>query len=293
MSNNNIIGIIGGTGIYDLSGLDRLEILSCPTPFGEPSSKITSGYLGETKLLFIARHGLGHTLLPSELNTHANIYALKEKGANCCLSISAVGSLCEEYKPGDVVIPDQLIDRTQQRKNTFFGEGIVAHVSFADPYCPEFSSLLHQVSLSLSAKENKAVHWGGTYLCMEGPAFSTRAESELYRSWGAKLIGMTALPEAKLAREAEMSYATLALVTDYDCWRTSSSDVEIAEILKIMGSNVNFAKKIISGLAIKIKDIEQRKSISSALENAIVTPRELWPQEKVFQLKAILKKYLN
>ncbi len=292
MSSNKIIGVIGGTGLYELSGLENLESLNIQTPFGEPSSRITSGYLGETKLLFIARHGIGHKILPTELNAQANIYALKELGASYCLSISAVGSLCEEYKPGDIVIPDQLIDRTQQRKNTFFGQGIVAHVAFADPFCPEFSKLLQQVSLQLSGKENKEVHFGGTYICMEGPAFSTRAESELYRSWGAKLIGMTALPEAKLAREAEISYAALALVTDYDCWRTSSSDVEISEIIKIMSSNVIFAKKIVSALAAKIKDIEQRKSISSALENAIVTPRELWPQEKVLQLKAILKKYI-
>lgn len=292
MSSDNVIGIIGGTGLYQLEGLSKVEVLKIKTPYGEPSSTITSGYLGDTKLLFIARHGIGHTILPTEINSHANIYALKELGANFCVSISAVGSLCEEFHPGDIVIPDQIIDRTMGRKNTFFGEGIVAHLSFADPFCLNLSKLLFEISSSISKSENKTVHDGGTYVCMEGPVFSTRAESELYRSWGAKLIGMTAIAEAKLAREAEISYATLALVTDYDCWRSSDSDVEISEILKIMSSNVSFAKKIVTKLGSEIRNIEQRKSISNALENAIVTPKELWPQDKVSQIKAIIKKYL-
>lgn len=293
MARNNIIGIIGGTGLYQLEGMTDVSVVNVDTPFGLASSEITTGYLGKTKLLFLARHGKDHTITPTEINAKANIYALKKLGANFCLSVSAVGSLCEEFKPGEIVIPDQLIDRTIARDNTFFGSGIVAHVAFGDPFCINFSKLVYECAKEISIKENKVVHNKGTYVCMEGPAFSTRAESELYRSWGAKLIGMTALPEAKLAREAELSYCTMALVTDYDCWRTSESEVEVHEIIKIINSNVNFAKKVINDLASKIDTIVQKDSISNALRDAILTPKEIWPKKRVEELDVILEKYLN
>ncbi|MFN8389254.1 MAG: S-methyl-5'-thioadenosine phosphorylase [Bdellovibrionota bacterium] len=286
------IGIIGGTGLYSLPGLEDVEQIELDTPFGKPSSPITSGRLGETRLLFLARHGIGHKILPTEINSQANIYALKTLGAEWCLSISAVGSLQEELAPGDIVVPDQLIDRTRLRENTFFGEGVVAHVQFADPFCPVLSDALYQTAARLGHAGGIAVQRGGTYVCMEGPAFSTRAESHLYRSFGASLIGMTALPEAKLAREAEIAYAVLALVTDYDCWRSHAADVDVAEILRIMGKNVEFARSVIQHLVPSLKNVRPSSMAADALQAAIITPKELWPAPTKVKLRALLDRYL-
>ncbi len=285
------IGVIGGTGLYDLPGLEDVAQHAVITPFGAPSSLITDGRLGEARLLFIARHGAGHTLLPSEINYRANIYALKELGAEWCIGVSAVGSLVEDYRPGDLAVPDQIIDRTVRRIGTFFGEGICAHVPFATPFCP----LLRRVLLdsAAAAAPKKRVHDGGTYVCMEGPAFSTRAESNLHRSWGASLIGMTLLPEAKLAREAEISYATLALVTDYDCWRSESSDIDIPELLATLAANAASARAVVADAAAKLVDKTRPKLVSSALETAILTDRQKIDPRAKERLRAIIGRYLD
>jgi 5'-methylthioadenosine phosphorylase len=290
----NAIGIIGGTGLYEIDGLSEIRQLSIDTPFGSPSSVITTGVIGNSKLAFIARHGKGHVLLPSEINSRANIYALKSLGVKWCISVSAVGSLQEQYAPGDVVLPDQYIDRTRGRRSTFFGEGIAAHVPFADPVCPVLREVLFKVSKEIVSSQESVskVHSGGTYVCMEGPQFSTRAESNLYRSWGASLIGMTALPEAKLAREAELAYATLALVTDYDCWRQSNSDVDIQEILAVMKKNVELSRKIIAQVIEKLENTEPSSMAANALAMGIITPKELIPENIKASLEPIIGKYL-
>jgi len=287
----NIIGIIGGTGLYAIEGLENVEHLDIETPFGKPSSQIVSGTLGESKLLFIARHGKGHVLTPSEVPYRANIYALKMLGAQWCLSISAVGSLKEEYAPGHLVIPNQLIDRTKNRPSTFFGEGLVGHVAFADPYCPVLSQTLFNTSKQVAEGSEKLIHQGGTYLCMEGPQFSTRAESQMYRSWGASIIGMTGLPEAKLAREAELSYANLAMVTDYDCWRSETSDVDIEEILATMKGNAELALKIIPELENNLRDKKPSPMCSQALAMALVSDKSLVSKELRDKLSAIVSRY--
>ena len=216
------VGIIGGSGLYEMEGMSEVREVTLDTPFGEPSDSIVLGVLEGVKVAFLPRHGRGHRISPTRLPVKANIYALKTLGVGSIISVSAVGSLREELRPLDLVVPDQLIDRTRQRSSTFFDDGLVAHIGFADPFCPVLSGILHKVAQSSDA----VAHRGGTYVVMEGPAFSTRAECDLYRSWGADIIGMTALPEAKLAREAEICYATLACVTDYDCWHeaTESGD---------------------------------------------------------------------
>src|SRR4030095_13479237 len=220
------IGVIGGSGLYKMDGLERMREVEVQTPFGKPSGKLVRGRLADVEMVFLPRHGLGHRWLPTEVNFRANTFAMKKMGVERIISVSAVGSLREEIAPGHVVIPDQFIDRTTQRPSTFFGRGLVAHVSLADPFCRDLSSVL----ASAANSEGANVHAGGTYLCMEGPQFSTRAESHLYRSWGAHVIGMTNLQEAKLAREAEICFATLALATDYDCWNESAGDVEIDHV---------------------------------------------------------------
>ncbi|MBP9837730.1 MAG: S-methyl-5'-thioadenosine phosphorylase [Proteobacteria bacterium] len=288
----NKVGIVGGTGLYNLDGMDNVEQFELDTPFGKPSSPIIKGSISGIEHVFISRHGYGHTITPTEINYHANIYALKSLGVNLCISISAVGSLKEELAPGSVVIPDQLIDRTRLRNNTFFGNGIVAHVQFADPYCPDLRSLVYKTAKKLGDANNIKIHFGGTYICMEGPAFSTRAESHLYRSMDASIIGMTALPEAKLAREAEMSYITLGLVTDYDCWRSNDEDVDIAKILKIIKDNTDFSKKIIKEFSSEVKSFKSAEMCADSLKYAIITHRELWPEPTVNKLHHILKRYL-
>src|ERR1700734_2818762 len=235
------IGIIGGSGLYSMPGLTDIREESVATPFGEPSDSFILGNLEGRKVAFLARHGRGHRLLPSELNFRANIYAMKVLGVERIVSVSAVGSLKEEHKPTDFVIPDQFIDRTFARVSTFFGEGVVAHVGFGDPVCSPLADVLNKACSEVGVVGKL----GGTYVCMEGPQFSTRAESNLYRSWGADVIGMTNLQEAKLAREAEISYATLAMVTDYDCWREGHDDVTVEQVIAVMHQNSGNAEKVV------------------------------------------------
>lgn len=287
----NIIAVIGGTGLYDIEGLEQIEKLEISTPFGSPSAPIIRGQLAGAELLFLPRHGLRHNLLPSEINYRANIFALKSLGAKWCVSVSAVGSLKEELSPGMIAIPDQLIDRTSGRCGTFFGNEIVAHVSLADPYCPVLRQAIYLVAKKEGERGNFKVHSGGTYVCMEGPAFSTRAESNLHRSWGASYIGMTNCPEAKLAREAEIAYATLALVTDYDCWKASEEAVDTVSVLKILHSNAAHAKNIIAALPRALQNLQPSEIAANALKNALVTQLKGVGSEKLAAMKPILGKY--
>ena len=244
------IGIIGGTGLYQMEGLTNVDEVRVKTPFGDPSDAIILGDLEGARLAFLPRHGRGHRIMPGEIPARANIYALKSLGVESIISISAVGSLKEDVQPLDLVIPDQIIDRTKARPSTFFGQGIVAHVGFAHPFCANLSHILYASAREVGAR----VHDGGTYVVMEGPMFSTRAESELYRSWGASVIGMTALPEAKLAREAEICYATVACATDYDCWHDTHEAVTIEMVVANLQKNVDTAKRIIRLAAGKIPE---------------------------------------
>lgn len=287
------IGIIGGTGLYDLPGLENVEEHDLETPFGKPSAPIISGNFGDETLFFVARHGKGHTLLPSEVPYRANIYALKVLGAKWCISVSAVGSLEEEVAPGNIVIPDQFIDRTKERPATFFGDGVVAHVAFADPFCGVLREKLFEAARDVSVKKEAVVHKGGTYLCMEGPAFSTRAESHSYRRLGARIIGMTNLPEAKLAREAEIAYGTLALVTDYDCWRSETSDVDIQEILATLKSNTELAKDVLAKVIPALGEAKPSELAANALQYAILTNPELISRETKRKLEPIIGRYIS
>jgi 5'-methylthioadenosine phosphorylase len=282
-----ILGVIGGSGLYELPGLEAVERVAVDTPFGPPSDQIVLGRLGAVRLAFLPRHGRGHRLLPSELNYRANVYALKTLGAGWILAVSAVGSLREEVAPGHVVVPDQFIDRTRHRPDTFFGNGIVAHVSFADPVCPALSRTV----AAAARAEGATVHEGGTYLCMEGPQFSTRAESHLYRSWGARVIGMTNLQEAKLAREAELCLATLALATDYDCWHTAHADVEIEDVLRVLGQNVDLARRVVTRVAAALPP-RTGCPCPDALRHAIITDRALIPSAVRRDLAPIIGRYL-
>ena len=281
------VGVIGGSGLYQIEGLQRVKELDLRTPFGKPSDKFIQGSLGETELLFLPRHGRGHRWLPTEINFRANIFGMKKLGVERIISVSAVGSLQEKIAPGHVVIPDQFIDRTTQRVSTFFGKGIVAHVSLADPFCKELSAELTKAATTVGA----TIHQSGTYLCMEGPQFSTRAESHLYRGWGADIIGMTNLQEAKLAREAEICFATLALATDYDCWNESAGDVEIDHVLAVLQQNVNLAKKTIGQV---IENLSRARSCScaSALKTAIITDKSKIPKKVRRDLRPIIGKYI-
>ncbi len=283
------LGVIGGSGLYELPGLEDVERTRVRTPFGDPSDEIVAGRLGGTRLLFLPRHGRGHRLLPSELPFRANVWALKSLGADCLLAVSAVGSLREEIAPGHVVVPDQFIDQTRgrQAESTFFGRGVVAHVQFADPFCPLLSGALVHAARAAGAM----VHAGGTYVCMEGPAFSTRAESQLYRSWGAHVIGMTNLQEAKLAREAELCFATLALATDYDCWRAGHDDVQIEEILRLLAANVELARRTVAALAPRLP-APDGCPCPRALEHAIITDRAAIPANVKRDLAPIAGRYL-
>jgi 5'-methylthioadenosine phosphorylase len=287
-----VLAVIGGTGLYAVEELEAIEEINIDTPYGNPSAPIVSGMIDNTRVLFLARHGRNHTLLPSEVNYRANIWALKELRATWCLSVSAVGSLKEEYQPGHVVVPDQFIDRTKHRPSTFFGDGVVAHVPFASPVCPVLSKLVLESAVNLAPLGDSAAHSGGTYLAMEGPLFSTRAESRMYRAWGANIIGMTNLPEAKLAREAEISYATAAMVTDYDCWRSESDDVDVSEIMQTLQANTALAKRIIVNVAKRVATLKQPEFISNALATAILTPKENISEAVKGRLNPILKKYL-
>jgi 5'-methylthioadenosine phosphorylase len=281
------IGIIGGSGLYAMPGLTGVREHRVETPFGEPSDALVVGELEGRKVAFLARHGRGHKLLPSELNFRANIYAMKSLGVERILSVSAVGSLKEEHKPTDFVIPDQFIDRTFARVGTFFGEGIVAHVGFGDPVCATVSAAFAMACAEVGVVGKQ----GGTYVCMEGPQFSTRAESNLYRSWGADVIGMTNLQEAKLAREAEICYATMAMVTDYDCWREGHDDVTIDQIVAVMHQNSGNAAKVVKA-AVAAMPKERNCACASALKFAILTDRAAMPQATKEKLALLLDKYL-
>jgi 5'-methylthioadenosine phosphorylase len=283
------IGIIGGSGLYQMPELKEIEEISVETPFGPPSDAFIVGTLEGERVAFLPRHGRGHRLTPSELPFRANVYAMKLLGVERILSASAVGSLQEQYAPLDMVIPSQFFDRTRARahESTFFGEGIVAHVTFAHPVCDSLGDVL-EASCSAAAVK---VHRGGTYLCMEGPAFSTKAESHVYRSWGMDVIGMTNLQEAKLAREAEICYATLALVTDYDCWHESHDAVSVETVVEYLDKNVRNAQVIMREAVKKLSASPRSCDCGSAMRNAIFTPPDLWPDATTRKLEAIIKKY--
>lgn len=283
-----IIGVIGGSGLYEMEGLTDVKEVAVNTPFGDASDNYITGTLGGVQMVFLPRHGRGHRLLPSEVNYRANIYGMKKLGVERIISVSAVGSLKEEIVPGHIVIPDQFIDRTKGiRKDTFFGNGIVAHAGFADPVCACLSD-----TLEAAAKEAGAtVHRGGTYICMEGPAFSTRAESFMYRGLGASVIGMTNLTEAKLARETEICYGIIALSTDYDCWHNSHEDVTVEAIIKIIHQNVAMAKNIIRNAVGNIA-AERSCPCATAMQYAVITDRKAIPEKAKEDLALLVGKYL-
>lgn len=282
------IGIIGGSGLYALAGLTAPREVRVPTPFGDPSDSFFIGRVGDREVAFLARHGRGHRFLPGEINYRANIYAMKALGVGRILSASAVGSMKDSIRPRDVALPDQFIDRTRSREATFFGDGVAAHVGFADPICPETRSALRVAADAAGA----TVHDGGTYLCMEGPAFSTRAESRLYRSWGVDVIGMTNLTEAKLAREAEICYATLALVTDYDCWHDVEEDVSVAGVLDNLRANAALAAATLAGAVHALPKERSRCGCADALRCAIITPAEAIGRDARARLGVLLDKYV-
>jgi 5'-methylthioadenosine phosphorylase len=285
------IGIIGGSGLYKMDALKDIEEVHVDTPFGSPSDALILGTLNGTQVAFLARHGRNHTLLPSELPFRANIYAMKQLGVEYLISASAVGSLKEEAKPLDMVVPDQFIDRTKNRVSTFFGEGIVAHIAFGDPICGNLAGVLMDAIASLNLPD-VSLHRGGTYVCMEGPAFSTKAESHLYRSWGATVIGMTNLPEAKLAREAEIAYATLALVTDYDCWHSDHDSVTVEMVIANLQRNAVNAQKVIQETVRRLSQNPPSSDAHSALKYAILTNLKKVPAVTTQKLGLLLQKYL-
>lgn len=282
------IGVIGGSGLYEIAGMTNVEEVKPNTPFGEPSDAIIVGELDGRSIAFLPRHGRGHTISPTEIPSRANIYALKALGVEWIISVSAVGSLKEGIHPLDLVVPDQIIDRTKSRVNSFFDGGLVAHVSFAEPFCPTLSNILYHSALDVGAN----VHQEGTYIAMEGPLFSTKAESNLYRSWGASIIGMTALPEAKLAREAEICYATLACITDYDTWHETEESVTIDMALANLMLNADTSKKIIGLVAARIPE-KRECDCAQALENAIITAPEKIPVRIKEDLELIIGKYIT
>lgn len=285
------IGIIGGSGLYKMEALTAIEEIEIDTPFGSPADKIILGELNGINVAFLARHGRNHHLLPSEVPFAANILALKQLGVEYIISASAVGSLKAEIKPLDIVIPAQFIDRTKNRLSTFFGQGIVAHIAFAEPICPNLAQILKNTVTSLELP-GVSLHEDGIYICMEGPAFSTKAESNLYRSWDASVIGMTNLTEAKLAREAEIAYATLALVTDYDCWHPDHDHVTVEMVIDNLQKNALNAQKIIQAAVKRLADHPPQSMAHSALKNAILTPLNQIPTATKEKLALLLQKYL-
>jgi 5'-methylthioadenosine phosphorylase len=288
MNKNIGIGIIGGSGLYEMEELTDVENVSMETPFGAPSDSYVVGTLEGIPVAFLSRHGRGHRLTPSELNFRANIYGFKKLGVEQLISVTAVGSLKENIRPLDIAVPDQFFDCTKTRPSTFFGNGLVAHIAFADPVCPDLAKLIYQGG----TKVGVSIHRGGTLLCIEGPAFSTRAESNLYRQWGMDIIGMTSLQEAKLAREAEICYAAMAMVTDFDCWHEDESEVNVETVVQNLKKNISLAKKIIQVVVPKISD--ERKCICArALNNAIMTEAGAIPPETRKKLELLVGKYLK
>jgi 5'-methylthioadenosine phosphorylase len=282
------IGIIGGSGLYDMTDVTEREEVKITTPFGEPSAPYLLGTLRGKRVAFLARHGGGHRVSPSELNFRANIFGMKTLGVEYLLSASAVGSLKEEYKPADIVIPDQFFDRTKGRASSFFGRGLVGHVGFAHPFC----KILSGIACDSGKRAGATVHKGGTYVCMEGPQFSTLAESKLYRSWGMDIIGMTNLQEAKLAREAEICYTTIALVTDYDCWHPDHDSVTVEMVMSTLASNAATAQQIIAG-AVERLPYERTCECASALKYALVTRPEMVPDQIKKDLAPIIGRYIS
>ena len=282
------IGIIGGSGLYDMADVTEREEVTLTTPFGEPSAPYLLGTLRGKRVAFLARHGGGHRVSPSELNFRANIFGMKTLGVEYILSASAVGSLKEEYKPADIVIPDQFFDRTKGRPSSFFGRGLVGHVGFAHPFC----KILSGIAADSGKRAGATVHKGGTYVCMEGPQFSTLAESKLYRSWGMDIIGMTNLQEAKLAREAEICYTTIALVTDYDCWHPDHDSVTVEMVMSTLAKNAATAQQIIAG-AVERLPYERTCECASALKYALVTRPEMVPDQVKQDLAPIIGRYIS
>ena len=282
------IGIMGGSGLYEMEGFEEVREVAVDTPFGRPSDRLRLGTLEGKPVAFLPRHARGHKLLPGELNFQANIFAMKKLGVEWILSVSAVGSLKDEYEPQHMVIPDQFVDRTTQRKATFFGRGLVAHVAFAHPFCPHVSRVMAEACVEAEVTH----HVGGSYVCIEGPQFSSRAESELYRSWGMDLVGMTNLQEARLAREAEICYATLAMVTDYDCWHPEHDSVTVEQILTNLSSNAAAAKAVLRA-AVRRLPTPRDCECASALKSALVTRPELVPEHVKSELAPIVGKYMS
>ena len=282
------IAVIGGSGLYDMDGLSDVEFVEVDTPFGKPSDAIAIGSLDNVQVAFLPRHGRGHRFNPTQIPVRANIFALKSLGVQRVISVSAVGSLKEELAPLDLVVPNQLIDRTRQRDNTFFDEGMVVHVGLAEPFCPAISQAVHECAQELGL----TVHSGGTMIVMEGPAFSTRAESFMYRSWGADIIGMTALPEAKLAREAEMCYATMAWITDYDCWHQDAVPVSVEMVVENLKKNVTTSKELLRGV-IPGLDRQRDCACETALKDAIITPPASVAEDFRRKMAPIVGRYLS
>jgi 5'-methylthioadenosine phosphorylase len=272
------LGVLGGSGLYAMEGLEDLREFSVETPYGAPSDQLRLGRIGDLEVVFLARHGRHHSFTPSEVPYRANLWALRSLGVRWILSVSAVGSLQEQHQPLDMLVPDQFIDRTHQRPLSFFGDGLVAHVGVADPFCPVLSRILADVGESLMPA-GRTLHRGGTYLCMEGPAFSTRAESELYRSWGCSVIGMTNHTEARLAREAEMAYSTLAMVTDYDCWHQDHDAVTVEMVIDNLRTNADLAQKIVAMAAERVGALRPTSAAHHALRHALMTPQAAVPAE--------------
>jgi len=302
----NALGVLGGSGLYDLDGMADVREETVETPFGPPSGPLVTGTLGGARLVFIARHGRGHRLLPSEINYRANVHALRQLGVQRVLSVSAVGSLREGIEPGDLVLVDQFIDKTYRRASTFFGDGVVGHVSFADPVCADLSTVVAETAvadgfLDAAPGERKRVgipqrgrrlHRGGTYVCMEGPQFSTRAESDLHRAWGADTIGMTAATEAKLCREAELCFVSLALVTDFDCWHAEEEAVTAAAVVQVLLANVARAKEIVRGTLPKLRGRPRACACGHAAQSAIMTARDAIPAAARERLRVLYGRYL-
>ena len=283
-----VVGVIGGSGLYEMEGLKEVHTISLKTPFGNPSDALIVGSLDGVKVAFLPRHGKGHRIQPSSLNFRANIYGMKKLGVQWIIGVSAVGSMKESIHPGDMVIPNQFIDQTKGRPSTFFNDGIVGHVSLADPVCPVLSQILCDAGKEAGA----TVHKDGTYICIEGPQFSTRAESRLYRTWGVDIIGMTNLPEAKLAREAEICYSTIAFATDYDCWHEAAEDVSIGDVLRILAQSTKTAKNAIRQ-AIKHLPEKRECLCANALKYALITGKKFIPEKTKKDLGPIIGKYIK
>lgn len=283
----NSIGVIGGSGLYEMDNLSDIEHIEVDTPWGAPSDKLIKGKINDIKVIFLSRHGKGHKIKPSDINFRANIYALKSLGVDRIISVSAVGSMKEEIEPGHLVIPDQFIDFTKNRVSSFFEPGFVAHVSMAHPICGDLSDQIYKSCINSGA----TVHKDGTYICIEGPQFSSKAESELFRSWNVDIIGMTNMPEAKLAREAEICYSTLALSTDYDCWHEDHDHVTVEDIIEIMNKNVAMAKKVLSDLFNNLSE-EMQCNCRESLKNAIITSKDSINENVKTKLGPIIERYI-